>query len=156
MKKLSQHVKNKFYVLLILGFLLLGYSSAQAKTLQELAQVSNALLHLANKAPAEGSGTADSCGLSMKQISKKSQKLQFQIDGRISQLNDEDFKIINGRYSQCDQDCTCDIYALAFEKKNKKDELKFAEKASLTLPEQREKCFKNLPNFCESKFLKGL
>ena len=114
-----------------------------------MAQTSNLLLVLSDRV---GSGDPEvkkrSCGMSFEQISASSQKLKSQIDQKIDSLTAGDYRILEKRIISCEQDCTCDIYALAFEKKEKPNEV-LGKKASLMTIESREKCVAQLKNICK-------
>jgi hypothetical protein len=131
--------------LFILNFAGTGLS---AKTLREMAQTSNLLLVLSERV---GSGDSEvkkrSCGMSYKQLSARSQKLKSQIDQKIETLSANDYKVLERRIGSCEQDCTCDIYALAFEKIDKPNEALNQKAAQLTI-ENREKCVAQIKKIC--------
>lgn len=119
--------------------------NSQARTLQSLAQLSNALLVLAEQAtPTAGSKT---CKLSSQQISEKSQTLHMLIDEKSQALTEGDFKILAQRADTCDKDCTCDIYAYALEKRERPIQT-IADKAANTQMEDRQKCMAAVKNVC--------
>jgi hypothetical protein len=131
---------------LILVFVVVG---APAKTLREMAQTSNLLLVLSDRVSSEDSEVKKrSCGMSYKQISARSQKLKSQIDQKIDSLTEGDYKILKKRIGNCEQDCTCDIYALAFEKKEKPNEI-LNQKAEQMTMQSREKCVAQIKNICK-------
>lgn len=131
---------------LILVFAVVG---APAKTLREMAQTSNLLLVLSDRVSSGDSEVKKrSCGMSYKQISARSQKLKSQIDQKIDSLTEGDYKILEKRIGSCEQDCTCDIYALAFEKKEKPDEI-LNQKAEQMTMQSREKCAALIKNICK-------
>lgn len=127
---------------LTLIFTLLSLSlvtqSVQARTLQSLAQLSNALLAEADK---------PTCKLTSQQISEKSQSLQSLIDEKSARLNEADFKILNARAETCEKDCTCDIYAYALDKREKPNQM-ISEKATKTQMADRLKCSAQVKNLC--------
>ncbi len=97
---------------------------ASARTLREMAQSSNALL-------------VQDCGFDDSKISKLSQKLKAEIDQKLTTLTSRDYKLIEERAKICEQDCSCDIYALALEKKQiSVDELN-AKAAKITTDERK-------------------
>ena len=112
--------------------------NAQARTLQSLAQLSNALLAQADK---------PTCKLTSQQISEKSQSLQSLIDEKSARLNEGDFKILNARAETCDKDCTCDIYAYALDKREKPNQM-ISDKATKTQMADRLKCAAQVKNLC--------
>lgn len=130
-------------------FVLMGFS-VSAKTLREMAQNSNLLLVLSDRVDADGDKEIKkrSCGMSHEQISLRSQTLKSLIDEKIDSLNDRDYQILEKRAATCELDCTCDIYALAFEKKEKPNEL-LEKKASQMTPEMRAKCTAKIKNLCQ-------
>lgn len=85
--------------------------------------------------------------MSHQQISARSQKLKSQIDQKIESLTENDYKILEKRANTCQQDCTCDIYSLAFEKKEKINEILSQKAAQMTI-ESREKCAQQIKNIC--------
>lgn len=113
-------------------------TTAQARTLQSLAQLSNALLAQADK---------PTCKLSSQQISEKSQSLQSLIDEKTAKLTEGDFKILSQRAETCDKDCTCDIYAYALEKRERPIQM-ISDKATKTQIADREKCMSQIKNVC--------
>lgn len=119
--------------------------NSQARTLQSLAQLSNALLVLAEHATPAAS--KKSCNLSSQQISEKSQALQALIDEKAAKLSEGDFKILSQRADTCDKDCTCDIYAYALEKRERPNQV-ITDKASKTQITDRQKCMSQIKNIC--------
>lgn len=120
-----------------------------AKTLREMAQTSNLLLVLSDRVSSSDSEVKKrSCGMSFKQISARSQKLKSQIDQKIESLTEGDYQVLEKRIKNCEQDCTCDIYALAFEEKAKPNEA-LNQKASQMTPQDREKCVSQIKNICK-------
>ena len=128
----------KLTVIYTLLALFLVTTTAQARTLQSLAQLSNALLAQADK---------PTCKLSSEKISEKSQALQAMIDEKSAKLTEGDFKIINARAETCDKDCTCDIYAYALEKREKPNQV-ISDKAAKTQIADRIKCATQVKNLC--------
>lgn len=118
--------------------LVLVTSTAQARTLQSLAQLSNALLAQADKI---------TCKLSSQQISEKSQALQSLIDEKAMKLTEGDFKILSQRAETCDKDCTCDIYAYALDKRERPNQM-ITDKATKTQMADRQKCSALVKNLC--------
>lgn len=146
---MSLVVKNICLRSVVLFICIFSFENLQARTLKELAQVSNLLLVLSDRA---SSGDHEvkkrSCGLSSKQISARSQKLKAMIDRKIEKLTDSDYRILEKRILNCEVDCTCDIYALAFEKIEKPNE-KLNLKASQVKPEDRSSCVSQLSDICK-------
>lgn len=135
----------KLTVVITLFVISLFSINSQARTLQSLAQLSNALLVLAEQAtPNTGSKT---CNLSSQQISEKSQALHALIDEKSQALTEGDFKILSQRADTCDKDCTCDIYAYALEKRERPIQT-IADKATKTQMEDRQKCMSAVKNVC--------
>lgn len=128
----------KLTVIILLVSLLLVTQTAQARTLQSLAQLSNALLAQADK---------PTCKLSSQQISEKSQALQSLIDEKSANLTEGDFKILSQRAETCDKDCTCDIYAYALEKRERPIQM-ISDKATKTQMADRQKCSAQVKNLC--------
>lgn len=131
----------------------LAASVTSAKTLKEMAQTSNLLLVLADRSQTQGAQQDPqiqkrSCGMSYEQISARSQRLKSKIDQKIESLTEGDFKILNTRVASCEHDCTCDIYALAFEKKDKPADV-LNQKAAVLTPKDREKCVQKLKKICD-------
>lgn len=141
-------VKNIRLLSCLLVFALAALN-AEGKTLREMAQTSNLLLVLSDRVSSEDSEVKKrSCGMSAKQISARSQKLKSQIDQKIESLTEGDYRVLERRISSCELDCTCDIYALAFEKKEKSDEA-LNQKAEQMTMQNREKCVTQLKNICK-------
>lgn len=115
-----------------------------------MAQNSNLLLVLSERVDADGDKEIKkrSCGMSHEQISLRSQTLKALIDEKIESLNDRDYKILERRVATCELDCTCDIYALAFEKKEKSHEI-LEKKASQMTLEMRAKCAAKIKKICQ-------
>lgn len=117
--------------------------------MREMAQTSNLLLVLADRVSSSDSEVKKrSCGMSFKQISARSQKLKVQIDQKIESLTAADYKILEKRINSCERDCTCDIYALAFEKKEKTNEA-LNQKAVQMTAKDREQCVAQIKNICQ-------
>lgn len=135
----------KLTVILTLLSISLFSFNVEARTLQSLAQLSNALLVLADHAASGKS--PKSCNLSSQEISEKSQALQVLIDEKSQVLTEGDFKILNQRSETCDKDCTCDIYAYALEKRERPIQL-ISDKASKTQTADRQKCMSSIKNIC--------
>lgn len=131
-------------VLTIFAISLFSLNSG-ARTLQSLAQLSNALLVLAEQATPNTVSKA--CKLSSQQISEKSQALHILIDEKSQALTEGDFKILSQRADTCDKDCTCDIYAYALEKRERPIQA-IADKAAKTQIEDRQKCMRAVKNLC--------
>lgn len=113
-------------------------TTAQARTLQSLAQLSNALLAQTDK---------PTCKLSSQQISEKSQALHSLIDEKTAKLTEGDFKILSQRAETCEKDCTCDIYAYALEKRERPIQM-ISDKATKTQMADRKKCMSQIKNIC--------
>ncbi|AZZ36319.1 hypothetical protein CIK05_05790 [Bdellovibrio sp. qaytius] len=128
----------KLAIIFTLLSLSLVTTTAQARTLQSLAQLSNALLAQADK---------PTCKLTSQQISEKSQSLQSMIDEKSAKLTEGDFKILNGRAETCSTDCTCDIYAYALEKREHPNKM-ISDKATKTQMADRQKCSAQVKNLC--------
>jgi len=134
--------KKIVYIFTLLNLLI--SSTLNARTLKELAIHSNAILAASDN---------NLCQLSSSEISKLSQNLQSQIDHKIQNLKNKDYAIIKSRLNTCSNDCTCDIYALAFEKNEMTDTANlFSKKAELITAQSRLHCFKK---FSSCKKLKN-
>ncbi|MES2803522.1 MAG: hypothetical protein V4654_13595 [Bdellovibrionota bacterium] len=142
----------KLTLIVTLLSLSLVTQKAQARTLQSLAQLSNALLVLADHSLPQAN--PKSCNLSSQQISEKSQNLQSLIDERTAKLTEGDFKILKQRAETCSIDCTCDIYAYALEKRERPIQL-ISDSAAKTQTADREKCMSQIKNIC-AKIKKAL
>lgn len=133
-------------------FTLLAISlNSQARTLQTLAQLSNALLVLAEQTTPNTS--KKTCNLTSQQISEKSQALHALIDEKSQTLTEGDFKVLSARAETCDKDCTCDIYAYALEKRERPIQT-ITDKATKTQMQDRQKCMNVVKNVCAQ--IKGL
>lgn len=137
-------LRHKFKLVIILLFSL----QVSAKWhLQELARASNAVLVLMDEST---SSQKKSCGLSSRQVSQASQKLQSLTDQRIAEIKNHKNQIhqIEGLVNKCETDCTCDIYDYSLEKLVPEVSSK-QEVIKLTM-DQRKKCYSQLKNFCRS------
>jgi len=128
----------KLTIILTLLSLSLVTTTAQARTLKSLAQLSNSLLAQADK---------PICKLTSQQISEKSQALQALINEKSARLNEGDFKILNARAETCEKDCTCDIYAYALDKRERSNQM-ISDKATKTQMADRQKCSAQVKNLC--------
>lgn len=147
-------MNKSFYAKLLIGILLLISPLSQAQTLKTLAQLSNALLVLNEYALNQETDKA--CQLSVTDISAKSQNLKSQIDEKIKSLSEVDFKILNQRLKSCATDCTCDIYAYAYEARQKPDP-GMAEAAAKTKMADRMLCLSaTYKKICSNKLFKKL
>jgi hypothetical protein len=126
---------------LIICILLIGLGT-NAETLKSLAQKSTLLLTIA-----DNEAFQKKCSINSERVSMLSQKLKIQIDQKIDRLTENDFKILNHRAETCQNDCSCNIYSLAFEAKNKKNEI-MTEKASKETTADRQKCISKIKNIC--------
>lgn len=135
-------------VFLIKFIFVFAGSLGSAKTLRELAQNSNLLLVLTDRVSSSDAEVKKrSCGLSHEQISIRSQMLKAQIDQKIESLTEADYRILEKRAQNCELDCSCDIYALAFEKKERSNAL-LNQKASQMTLKDREKCVRQIQKIC--------
>jgi hypothetical protein len=130
------HHKYIFAFIIFLSFI------AQSETLKNLAHKSTALLFLADNSEAQ-----KKCGLSAQKISMLSQQLKFKVDSKIENLTSKDFEILNHRMNTCALDCSCSIYALAYEARGK-DKLFNGDKASPETAADRQKCVSKIKNIC--------
>ncbi len=128
------HVEKCLNLLRVFTVLFFISFASPARTLRELAQNSNALL-------------VQKCGLTAARISAISQKLKAEVDFKIASLKDSDFTLLEKRAKTCDQECTCDIYALALEKKQIQIESLNPKAASLST-QQRNVCASRLQKPC--------
>jgi len=124
-----------------------------AVTLQHLAQSSNILLTITDHLQSDNSEKVI-CGMKSPQdVSEASQKLRALIDDKIIHLTSRDYQIIQQRIKNCEQDCTCDIYSLALEKKEIVNS-DLEKKASSVTMTDRQICAKNFQNICSHPGLK--
>lgn len=132
----------------IILFVILGLSiNAQAVTLKELAIKSSVIL-----AASENPDILKKCKKNLDQISILSFDLKEQTEVKIHTLTESDLKILDQRAATCEQDCTCAIYAMAFEFKNKPHTL-LSEKAAKLTAVDRKKCVSKLKDIC-GKYLR--
>lgn len=128
------------FIIIFIAFL--GISTAHAVTLKSLAQKSALLL-----AVADSEVLQKKCNLSSVDISGLSQTLKADVDAKIQSLTEKDFKILDNRTSTCQNDCTCSIYALAYEARNKEN-AKMKELAVSLTQKDRLKCTEKYKNIC--------
>lgn len=150
----------KPFLKLMILFTPIIFTSADAETvklsLKSLAQASSFLLAQSDlvleKKPA--------CFKSSQEISLASQKLKSWVDQKITQLSDEDFKILKYRIGTCENDCSCPIYSLAFENKDGilSADLKkqLGEKASALKSPDHLKCAETNQMTCETPIIRAL
>jgi hypothetical protein len=81
-------------------------------TLKDLAQASSFLLWQSELVLSGKSA----CFQNSMEISTASQKLKSMVDEKIGKLSKNDYKILKNRIKNCNVDCSCPIYQLAFEK----------------------------------------
>ncbi len=124
-------------------FILLFALPTYAITLKNLALLSTAVLVVSDDPALQ-----KKCKLTPEKISELSQNLKASVDVKIEKLTDGDFKIIAERAPTCETDCTCNLYSLASEAKNKKNEL-LSEKASHETHKDRLLCITKIKNICE-------
>lgn len=100
------------------------------------------------------------CYKSSEEISLASQKLKSWVDQKITQLSDEDYKILKYRIGTCEIDCSCPIYSLAFENKDGllSPDLKkqLGEKASALKSSDHLKCAETNHFTCETPLIRAL
>lgn len=126
---------------LVISILLVGLG-ANAETLKSLAHKSTLLLSIA-----DNEALQKKCSMNSEKVSMLSQKLKSQIDQKIDSLTENDFKILNQRAETCQNDCSCNIYSLAFETKSKINDI-MTEKASKETAIDRQKCISKIKNIC--------
>ena len=131
----------RLIVLNILFFSVISLDS-KAATLQSLARHSAMLLAIS-----ESETLQKECKTNAEKISEASQKLKIKIDEKINSLTSKDYKILSERASNCEKDCTCAIYSLAFEAKEKSD-ASLAQKASQETAENRKSCTFQIKKKC--------
>jgi hypothetical protein len=133
---------NRLKYFLILFFAIPTY----AETLKSLALLSTAVLVVSDEPALQ-----KKCKLTPEKISELSQNLKASVDAKIEKLKESDFKILADRAPTCEIDCSCNLYSLAFETKNKKNELqaeKLSEKASHETHKDRLHCMAKIKNIC--------
>lgn len=130
-------LRNSLFLLM----LLIGLG-ANAETLKSLAQKSTVLLAASDEVAIQ-----KKCSLTMDKISMLSQKLKSQVDEKIGKLTEADFKILDQRAESCQTDCSCNIYSLAYENRDKKNQV-IIEKASKETAGDRLMCIQKIKNIC--------
>ncbi len=90
-----------------------AYGDTTKLSLKTLAQASSFLLAQSELVQDKKA----SCYKSSHEISQASQLLKSWIDQKMTQLTDDDYKILKYRVATCEIDCSCPIYSLAFENK---------------------------------------
>jgi hypothetical protein len=70
-------------------------------------------------------------------------------------MEDSDYQLVQSRVKNCEKDCSCDIYLLALEKKEIKNE-ELEKKSSAITIKDRLKCVSQIQNICDNKILKDL
>ncbi len=126
----------------IFFLILIGCNFSKAVTLKSLAQKSALLL-----AVADNEDLQKKCKLTAMDISQHSQSLKAEIDTKIQSLTEKDFTILEGRTNTCQEDCTCSIYTLAYEARNKENML-MKQKAEKLTQADRLKCVQKYKNIC--------
>ena len=141
----------------ILIFTLFFVNSINAETLRNLAKASNAFLVIGDLLLDEKTKTSNlTCQIKFEKISPVSQALKSLIDQKVRSLIEKDYLIIQSRLSKCKAECTCDIYAYAFENKDSKIAKSFSSVAETTTSEDRLKCYKQIAAFCDSPIFKSI
>lgn len=133
---------RSFILLCTLLWCLLVSADAQAETLQALAQKSMIILVLADEPSLQ-----KKCHFKPENVSGLSQKLKAAVDQKISNLTEKDFLVLSKRIDTCQIDCSCAIYSLAFEAKNKSNQL-LDDKASKETATDRLRCISKIKNIC--------
>lgn len=133
---------RSFILLCTLLWCLLVSADAQAETLQALAQKSMIILVLADEPSLQ-----KKCHFKPENVSGLSQKLKAAVDQKISNLTEKDFLVLSKRLDTCQIDCSCAIYSLAFEAKNKTNQL-LNDKASKETATDRLRCISKIMNIC--------
>lgn len=126
--------------------ILLFVLPANASTLKSLALLSTAVLVVSDEPSLQ-----KKCKLTPEKISELSQNLKASVDTKIESLTNADFKILSDRAPTCETDCSCNMYSLAFEAKNKKNELvveKLTEKSNHETHKDRMLCVSKIKNIC--------
>jgi hypothetical protein len=131
-----------FHRNLVIFFILAGSIYLPAETLQLMAQKSNALLVLSDDLRAQ-----KKCKFEISKISMLSQKLKAIIDQKINRLSASDFKILEKRAENCQTDCTCTIYSLAYEVHNKENQA-IENKAKTETTADRVHCASRIKDIC--------
>ena len=128
-------------------FLILFFTiPTYGETLKSLALLSTAVLVVSDEPVLQ-----KKCKLTPEKISELSQSLKASVDTKIKSLTDADFKILSDRSPTCEMDCSCNMYSLAFETKNKKNELvveKLTEKSNHETHKDRMLCVSKIKNIC--------
>lgn len=128
--------------LIIFSFVFVIVAKSKAETLQSLAQKSMIVLVLADEVSLQ-----KKCHFKSENVSGLSQKLKSAVDQKISNLTENDYVILSKRAENCQNDCSCTIYSLAFEKKNKPNQL-LNDKASKETATDRLRCISKVKNIC--------
>ena len=123
------------------------YVTAHAVTLKSLAQKSSVLLAIS-----ENDDLMKKCKLTHDKISALSSNLQAEIDKKIQTLSNNDFKILDSRSSTCLQDCSCAIYAYAYEARGKSNK-EISEQAAKMTAQDRQLCISKIKDIC-GKYLR--
>ncbi len=138
-------------------FILMISISSHAESLKNLAKASNAFLAIGDLLLDEKTKESKlTCDLKFEKISPVNQSLKALIDQKVRSLIEKDFKIVEKRLSSCKADCTCDIYAYAFENKDQKISKSFSTLAETTTTADRLNCYKKLDSFCDSAIFKAI
>lgn len=126
-----------------LSILVIFFSfTASATTLQALARKANLVLVAADSVEIQ-----TKCHLTSEKISALSQELKIKVDEKISKLGLADFAILQQREASCEADCTCTIYALAYESRGQANKI-IEEKAQKTSAKDRLRCSLNITDIC--------
>lgn len=127
---------------IIFSVVLFVVAKSGAETLQSLAQKSMIVLVLADEVTLQ-----KKCHFKPENISTLSQKLKSVVDQKISTLTDKDLAILSKRAETCQNDCSCAIYALGFEMKNKTHQM-LNDKASKETATDRLRCISKIKDIC--------
>lgn len=138
-----KYFHSKLNILIAIFMTLTVSGTAHAVSLKSLAQKSALLL-----AVADSDELQKKCKISASDVSMNSQALKVEVDAKIQSLTEKDFVILNARTTTCQNDCTCSIYALAFETHNKENKA-MKESAEKLTQADRLKCAKQFNNVCQ-------
>ncbi len=128
--------------LIIFSIVFIAVAKSEAETLQSLAQKSMIVLVLADEVSLQ-----KKCHFKPENISTLSQKLKSAVDRKISTLTDKDLSILSQRAGSCENDCSCAIYALGFEMKNKTHQM-LNDKARKETATDRLRCISKVKDVC--------
>jgi hypothetical protein len=145
----------KISTVLLMILFIPGISSAETTpdwSLRFLARTSNFLL-VANDSLLAGEKAF--CKIEKDQVQPMILNLKKQIDQKLEQLTPLQKKKIRSQTLTCEQECTCDIYALLFEKESDTPSKKLLgeiqKTTSLITSDQRKSCAEKFQSICHTR-----